>query len=139
MEHSRSGTERGLFERYADEWVDHFSKEKTSTYYRENTPFWVRPGQDPTTCRELLRAFLKDLRDDTESYLYQAVEIEDFCLPVKLDLLINGESEHVQKPMALLDDRNEEGKRTATSGTCRPSKGPLSAHQLYLELARPVR
>jgi len=31
MEHGRSGTDRVHLERYADEWVDHFSKEKTST------------------------------------------------------------------------------------------------------------
>ncbi|KAM7193431.1 hypothetical protein V8F33_007810 [Rhypophila sp. PSN 637] len=106
------------------------------TYSREKLPFWGRDGQEiPGTSRELLRAFLKDRCDDTGPYLYTEVEIEGFCLPANLRLLKSGGSDEVRKPTALLDDRALQG--TDIRGKCRPNKGALSAHQLYLELSKP--
>ncbi|KAM7216548.1 hypothetical protein V8F06_008076 [Rhypophila decipiens] len=105
------------------------------TYSRENIPFWKQDGDDsPITCPELLRAFLEDLCDDTGQDLYTEVEIKGFCqcLPEEsadLNLLENGGSDEVRRPVALLDDRDIRGK-------CRPSQGALSAHQLYLELSK---
>lgn len=121
-----------------EEWTTLFSEPKSHTCVRENTAFWdTGHGPPPTTSQELLRTFLADQYDDTNPYLYQEDEIEGFCLPAKLSLLEDGNSEQVQKPMALLDDRTED-TQTAIRGTCRTNKGPLSAHMLYNELKKPV-
>ncbi|KAM7188427.1 hypothetical protein V8F20_010543 [Naviculisporaceae sp. PSN 640] len=104
-------------------------------YRSENKPFWDGSGEHPTTSRELLRAFLDDLCDDIGPSLYTEVEIKGFCLPSNLALLRTGGHIEVDKPVALLDDRNNQG--TDIRGKCRPSKGALSSHQLYLELNKP--
>ncbi|KAK0611969.1 hypothetical protein B0T14DRAFT_339079 [Immersiella caudata] len=121
---------------FAEEWVSVFSERHIETCGRENIPFWVKPGPLPTTARDIVSAFTTDLCEDSSAYLYQVVEVEGFCLPADLDILKAGCDPRVLRPLALLDDRNEDGARDNPRGTVRPRKGALSAHQLYNELRK---
>ncbi|GAB1310598.1 hypothetical protein MFIFM68171_00808 [Madurella fahalii] len=129
-------TDNGRLKRFADEWTSVFSTPQVATYAPENTPFWARLGHNPNTSTGIIKAFMKYLCDDPDPYLYQAVEIEGFCSLADLAVLKSGDDERVRRPIALLDDRNDEGTRTVTRGTCRPRKGALTAHQLYVELSK---
>ncbi|KAK0649648.1 hypothetical protein B0T16DRAFT_457041 [Cercophora newfieldiana] len=121
---------------FAEEWESVFAEPQIGACGRENIPFWVKPEELPTTSKDLLNAFLTDLCEDSDAYLYQVVEVEGFCLPADLDVLKAGRDPRVSKPVALLDDRNEGGARDNPRGTVRPSKGALTAHQLYTELCK---
>ncbi|KAK4442077.1 hypothetical protein QBC34DRAFT_313888 [Podospora aff. communis PSN243] len=124
--------------KFAEEWGDVFSQRHVETCGRENIPFWVQPGPLPTTAEDIVRAFTTDLCEDSSAYLYQVVEVEGFCLPADLEVLKTGNDSRVSRLVALLDDRNEGGARDNPRGTVRPSKGALSAHQLYTELRKMV-
>lgn len=133
-----NAVDKGQLKRFADEWTSVFSTPQVDTYPRENKPFWASLGDIPHTSTGIIKAFVEDLFDDSDPYLYQGVEIEGFCSPTDLAVLKRGNDERLRRPIALLDDRNDEGTRTVTRGTCRPRKGALTAHQLYLELRKAV-
>jgi hypothetical protein len=131
---------RGQAKRFAEEWASVFSNPQVDACAHENKPFWIRPGQEvlPSTSTELLKTLMQDLCDDSDPFLYQADVLEGFCLPADLSILKRGNDQRVGRPVALLDDRNDEGTRIAVRGTCRPRKGALTAHQLYVELSKAV-
>jgi len=140
-------TDRGQLH-FAEEWTSVFSTVHVETCGRENVPFWAKPGPLPTTApeiplpttaAEIVTALMRDLCEDSNAYLYQAVEVEGFCSPADLDVLKTGRDPRVTRPVALLDDRNEGGARDNPRGTVRPNKGALTAHQLYTELRKMVR
>jgi hypothetical protein len=114
------------------------SSGQVATCRQENIPFWVKPGPFPTTAADLVRAFMNDLCEDLNAFLYQVVEVEGFFLHADLESLKTGQGPSVSRPVALLDDRNEGGARETPRGTVRSSKGALTAHQLYIELCKMV-
>lgn len=78
--------------------------------------------------------------NDIGRYLHRNNQLRTYLEDADIDLLNTSASSLVSKPMALIDDRNSEPvTRDRLIGSCRPSKGPLCAHQLYLELSEEVR
>lgn len=134
------GVDRGQVRTLSHEWASFFSQPQTEACHHENTPFWAKSDlASSITGKEIIEALMSDLCDDSEPYLYQAVELRGFCLQANLEILKAGTDERVTKPVAILDDRNYEGiTRTNPGGTCRPWKGALSAHRLYRELCKMV-
>jgi len=77
-----------------------------------------------------VRTFMKGADRDDELFEHDQVEqVAGFCE--------HAVSEN-DKPVALLDDRNNSGNIDAGSGCSRPYLGPLTSHQLHHELSKQV-
>lgn len=77
--------------------------------------------------------------EDLDQYLSRTLQIRTFLKGANIDTLRADPTGSVSKPMALIDDRNNENvTRVNLNGRCRPSQGPLSAHGLFAELSRSV-
>lgn len=127
--------------RFAYEWNADFATRQTKSYTNHNRLFYEAEGlvTSPDTAK-IIQAFMSDFCKDSESYLYQAIEVTGFCEPAILRILEVGGEPQVTTHVALLDDRNEEGPRLDRDkkGTRREDKGALSSHQLYQLLKRKV-
>lgn len=76
--------------------------------------------------------------DDIGRYLHRNTQLRRFLEDAEIQTL-STPAAPVSKPMALLDDRNNDSvTRERLTGSCRPSTGPLNAHQFYLELSKEV-
>lgn len=127
--------------RFGYEWNPDFATPQTKSRGGQNVPFWARYNVDVLPdADDILSRFLGEILDDAGPVLYQAVPIRDFCLPADLSILATGNDIRVQKPMALLDERNDDGLRQDAKGTCRRSihDGALSASDLYKALRKEV-
>jgi hypothetical protein len=144
----------GHFKQYAFTWRPAFTHRQTTVYPLENQPlverqFQYPPGTAPPipagvqliATREVVDNFVDNrCEDDVDRYLSRKLQIEGFLLPAQINILRGDPDESVSKPMALIDDRNNENvTRVHLNGRCRPSQGPLSAHGLFTELSRNVR
>lgn len=127
--------------RFGYEWNPDFATPQTKSRGGQNVPFWARYNVDvPPDADDILSRFLGEILDDAGPVLYQAVPIRDFCLQADLSILAAGNEISVQRPMALLDERNDDGLRQDAKGTCRRSfhDGALSASDLYKALRKKV-
>lgn len=125
------------------EWNPEFATPQTVSRRGQNIPFWAHETHGPEILpdiNDLLSQFLGEIFDDAGPFLYQAVPIRDFCLPAKVSVLAAGTDINIQRHMALLDERNDDGLRKDASGTCRRRlhDGALSASSLYKLLRKPV-
>ena len=121
--------------RLAYVWDLDFATQQHKAYPTQNVPVYANYGNFPQNTADIVRNFM---RDDGESCLYQTATLQGFCLYADLNILKAGIDDRVLKPVALLDDRNEEGIRTNERGTTRPQKGSLNAHQLHEQLCKKV-
>lgn len=126
------------------EWNPEFSTPQTVSRKGQNIPFWATYEDDgnetPPDTNDLLSQFLGEIFDDAGPFLYQAVPIRDFCLAAKVSVLAAGTDVNIQRHMALVDERNDDGLRKDARGTCRRRlhDGALSASSLYKLLRKPV-
>lgn len=125
------------------EWNPDFSTPQTTSRGGQNRPFWAQNDQeidDAQDTDDLLSQFLGEIFDDAGPVLYQAVPIREFCASADFSILAAGSDTCLQRHMALLDDRNDDGVRQDARGTCRRSfhDGALSASGLYKALRRKV-
>lgn len=130
-------------DRLGYEWNPDFSTPHTKSRWGQNIPFWARDDQDiemPQDTNDILSQFLGEVFDDAGPILYQAVPIRDFCLAAKISVLSAGTDRQIQQPMALLDERNDDGLRNDPKGTCRRRlhDGALSASSLFEQLRKQV-
>ena len=129
--------------RFGYEWNPDFATPQTKSRGGQNVPFWAIEGQNidvPPNADDILSQFLGEIFDDAGPVLYQAVPIREFCLPVDMLELATGNDTHLQRPMALLDERNDDGLRQNAKGTCRRRmhNGALSTNGLYKALRKKV-
>lgn len=129
--------------RFGYEWNPDFATPQTKSRGGQNVPFWARYGQNidfPPDADDILSRFLGEILGDAGPILYQAVPIREFCLPADISKLTAGNDTCVQRPTALLDERNDDGVRQNAKGTCRRSfhDGALSASDLYKALHKKV-
>jgi hypothetical protein len=143
----------GHFKHFAFTWRPAFTNRQTTVYPLENQPLVERQfqylpedappipaGDHLLSTQEVIDNFV-DYRctDDLDRYLSRKLQVGRFLLPAQINSLRGEPEESVSKPMALLDDRNNENvTRLLLNGRCRPSNGPLSAHGLFTELSRNV-
>jgi hypothetical protein len=125
------------------EWPSIFISLQRDLYNLENSPYVVReiPQQEETS-EEIVQRFLQHVPGkfgDNDPDFHLEMEVEAFCSPIDFNILRQGEDNKVKRPLALLNDRNNEGHNTHTAGNRRENDGPLSAHALYTELKKPVR
>lgn len=125
------------------EWNPDFATPQTKSRRGQNAPFWAHDDPDidlPEETNDILSQFLGEISDDAGPFLYQAVPIRDFCLPAKISVLAEGSNIDIQRPMSLLDERNDDGLRKDAKGTCRRSlhDGALSASGLFKLLRKKV-
>lgn len=123
------------------EWNPDFATPQTKSRGGQNVPFWAKDNVDAVPdAADILSRFLGEILDDAGSVPYQAVPIREFCLPACLSILAAGIDTRVQRPMALLDERNDDGLRQDAKGTRRRSfhDGALSASDLYKALRKEV-
>jgi len=142
----------GHFKQYAFTWRSAFTVRQTTVYPFENQPlvereFQYPPGAAPPipagvglSTQEVIDNFVDNrCKDDVVRYLSRKLQIEGFLSPAQINTLRGDQDESVSKPMALIDDRNNENvTRVHLNGRCRPFQGPLSAHGLFAELSRNV-
>jgi hypothetical protein len=144
----------GHFKHYAFIWRPAFTHRQTAVYPSENKLLVQRqiqylPGNAPAipttspliSTQEVVDSFVNNrCTDDVDRYLSRKLQIGRFLEAADIDTLREDPEECVSKPMALIDDRNNESvTRVHLNGTCRPSPGPFSAHGLFTELSKDVR
>lgn len=90
--------------------------------------------------RKIIDRFLNYKCDgDTDRYLYRNLQISNFLKDLDAECLRQGSSPDVFPPLALIDDRNNISSSASTpAGNYRQTRGPLNAHQLYIELCKSV-
>jgi hypothetical protein len=90
--------------------------------------------------QEFIERFINNgCSNDIGRYLHRNTQLCTFLEDAEIDTL-STPTALVLKPMALMDDRNNDSvTRERLTGSCRAFKGPLNAHQLYLELSEEVR
>jgi hypothetical protein len=147
----------GHFKHYAFIWKPAFSQRQTRVYPSEDRKYidyvptegltlqqWqatrASPAHGRLTTHEIIDKFVSNrCTDDIGRYLQRNLQISNFLEESHIELLLRPTTQ-VCKSMALIDDRNNENvTRTHLAGNCRPPKGPMSAHQLFIELSREVR
>ena len=148
----------GHFKHYAFLWKSSFSQQQTKTYTAENTPL-VQPQTThnilhlagstapgpvaaiPVSNEEIVQRFVYNkCTNDLDRYKSNRLQIGSFLESADIDTIRGPPEQSVMKPMALIDDRNNQNvTRTQLAGNCRPPRGPLSAQQLFIELSRDVR
>lgn len=125
------------------EWNPDFATPQTKSRPGQNMPFWAQGDHDieaPCDTNEILSLFLGEVFDDAGPVLYQAVPIREFCLPADISILGVGNDLRIQRHLALLDERNDDGLRRNPRGTVRRSihDGALTANDLYKALRKKV-
>ncbi|KAK2598423.1 hypothetical protein N8I77_011843 [Diaporthe amygdali] len=130
-----------LATRLGYEWNPDFATPQTKSRGGQNVPFWAQGNPNiglPQDTDDILSRFLGEVFDDAGPFLYQAVPIREFCLPADISILAAGNDTRLQRKMALLDERNDEGLRKDARGTCRRSlhDGALGASDLYESLRK---
>jgi hypothetical protein len=141
MEGSRACSSRH-FNNYAFIWKPELSTRQEHVYRRENAHLVdLLPVADPTNATlDIVKKFVNNDCDDEEIYLSRDLLVSDFIAIAKIENLRSPPDDEVSEANVLIDDRNNENvTRRQTSGNCRPSRGPLNAHQLYAELCQEVR
>jgi hypothetical protein len=145
----------GHFKHYAFTWRPAFTQRQTPVPTSEHHPplverqFMYLPGNGPhdlpprrplISTEEIVNIFVDNkCREDVDRYLSRRLQIGGFLLAARIESLRGDPDESLSKPMALIDDRNNENvTRTNLNGRCRPSQGPLSAHGLFIALSQSV-
>jgi hypothetical protein len=128
------------FKNYAFIWKEAFNQRQTKVYPRENSTQMGNRNLEYDT-QEIIEIFVNHgCMDDVDRYLSRALQVGNFISSANIDTLRGPPSAAVSEPMVLIDDRNNESvTREHLTGNCRPSRGPLNAHQLYAELTQQVR
>jgi hypothetical protein len=143
------------FKQYAFLWKPAFAQRHTDVYANENVPFVARPVEDPSgatitgddrnidtiSTEDVVENFVNnDCDDDIDRYQYRNSQVSDFLEMGNMNILRSPiQSVEVSRPMALLDDRNNGNvSRENMAGNLRLNLGPLSAHQLFMELRKHV-
>ena len=113
------------------EWV--------ATQQRLRTQGWL-VSQRRLPTQEFIERFINNgCSNEIGRYLHRNTQLRTFLEDAEIDTL-STPTALVSKAMALIDDRNNDSvTRERLTGSCRPFKGPLNAHQLYLELSEEVR
>jgi hypothetical protein len=143
------------FKHYAFTWRPAFTQRQEPVPTAEHHPPLVEreiqypPGIGPhiaprsalLSTEEIVDKFVGNkCIEDPDRYLSRTLQIGTFLKSANIDTLRANPTAAVLKPMALIDDRNNENvTRVSLNGSCRPSQGPLGAHGLFAELSRSVR
>jgi len=141
----------GHFKNYALIWRPAFGQRQEKFHPAEDQRYidTVRTQQQPIaqlstpqwrlTTQEIIEAFINNrCMDDLGRYFHRNFEISKFIEAADITMLLQSVA-LTSKPMALLDDRNNECvTRTQLAGNRRPSRGPLSASQLFAALSQEV-
>lgn len=100
----------------------------------------IAPRSALLSTEDIVNKFVRNkCIEDPDRSLSRTLQIGTFLKDANIDTLRTEPTEAVSKPMALIDDRNNENvTRASVNGNCRPSQGPLSAHGLFAELSRSV-
>jgi len=138
MDHAAGA--RLFSQRLANDWDSTFSNRRTESYGILNIPFVCSRFPGYRTAQDIIEYFMRGSFGDPQSYLYQVNLVEGFCKSADLNVLWEGTAPAVTKPVALIDDRNDEGSRLDKDkkGTSRKDLGALSSIQLYRQLVKPV-
>lgn len=134
----------GHFKQYAFSWKPEFGQRQTQAYERENIRYVEQYQAPDFTTEEAIEQFVDNqCYEDINRYSYMSNLIKDFLNGADLDVLRQRNSHRQALPImerkALLDDRNDaNGARNVSTGNFRPSKGGLTASELYYELKAPV-
>jgi hypothetical protein len=128
------------FKNHAFIWKEMFNQRQTKVYPRENSTHMPNRNLEYDT-EEITERFVNnECMDDVDRHLSRALQVGNFISSANIDTLRGPPSATVSEPMVLIDDRNNETvTRAHLTGNCRPSRGPLNAHQLYAELTQQVR
>ncbi|CAG8957343.1 hypothetical protein HYFRA_00010769 [Hymenoscyphus fraxineus] len=131
----------GHFRQYAFTWKSEFGRRQTQAYKGENIRYVEQYLSPDITPEEVIEQFTDNqCHEDIHRYRYMRKLLKDFLRGSDLNLLrqdfLPGQHLplHLEKK-ALLDDRNDaNGARDNRRGNQRPSRGGLTALELYNEL-----
>jgi hypothetical protein len=141
------------FKHYAFIWRPAFTLRQAGVYPSENMPLVQRSNRFPTgtappipaaapliSTQDVVDGFVNNrCTDDEDRYLSRKLRMGRFLEAADLDTLRGDLEETVSRPMALMDDRNNESvTRVRLAGNCRQPLGPLSAQGLFRELSQAV-
>ena len=143
----------GQFKQHAFIWKPAFNQRQTDSYASENNPFVVRPVEDRSgatiardspsniSTEDVVDRFVNhQCEDDIDRYHYRNSQVSEFLKLGDINMLRSSNpNPKVSRSMALLDDRNNASvSRENMAGKFRLIRGPLNAHQLYIELQKHV-
>jgi hypothetical protein len=112
------------------EWSPIFATRRENIQYVvENEPLIETRGLEDD---DVVRGFMKDV-DESDACLPRADKAEQYCFGASLEAL-QAEKGDIGGPIAWLDERSCAGGKEQA----RRYRGPLTAHQLYEQLKRPV-
>jgi hypothetical protein len=115
------------------EWNLEFATRRDLNCSIENKPYIEARAELGVEDESVVRAFMRG-PDESDVCLPQADKVAAFCFGANLEFL-RAEIRKVSEPLvAWLDERSFAGE-----GCSRTYRGPLTAHDLYRELKKPVR
>lgn len=135
----RSGELNNAFASLRCSWNPDFNKKKPPRRYQQENRSCIQDVNELTNTErdDVIKLVMQGVL--TKPYSHQVDLVARFFEDADLHDLKNGVTGPSFQPDSLLDDRepdllDPDRNMDEQAGLCRPQKGPLSPHQLYMEL-----